>query len=47
MWRSYFCALVATAVLAVCITSMQGSELPLIHEGYESLSDRAAGHVRS
>ena len=48
MWRSYFCALVATAVLAVSYTDGKTIHFALMKAGLgnESFSNRSASHVR-
>lgn len=45
LWRSYFCALVATAVLAVCLFEACRKHKLTRDPGNESLPDGATGHV--
>lgn len=46
LWRSYFCALVATAVLAVSLLSLTyNTQYLIMILGHESLSNRSARHV--
>lgn len=49
MWRSFFCALVATFTLSVSSTNPNLYRAPLTspYSGYEPLPHRQAGHVPS
>jgi hypothetical protein len=45
LWRSYFCALVATGVLAVRLTRLAEFLSLIATSGYESFSHWPTGHV--